>query len=460
MGFGDVVGPLVSLVKDTFHVSDFVARLVPFTGFLMFFLLSVPMGLVQDRKGKKFVLVLGLAVALAGAVLPILAGMYGRPTDTRGILVSGGKEHSFVSSAETKVSVQPGDKIIFRGLSASKEPFIVPDIPGAPLGPYTFKPATSTITGGEPNVVIHIPRDLSKFYVVLASILLLCAGATILQVCGNPVMRDVSAEGKFSSNLSLAQSVKAVGSSMGFLLLPLVAVPLKLDWSIQFPIFAGALLIALVACMPLQLKTERDPNSRPATMESCFTLFGKNTFILTMVLGIFFYVGAEVCFGSSVPLLLKEKFGLDLQQSLWISWSLVFLPILVGRFAGAAVLRVIKPALFLKLTSILSLAGIALVFSGSQTLTYAGIVLATLGFANIFPLIFSIAVDALPERSNEISGLMISAIVGGAILPPVMGLVVDLCGKNQIAGFAVPFAALLYILWLSLSQAARHSVKA
>lgn len=381
MGFGDVVGPLVALVKETFQVSDFMARLVPFTGFLMFFLLSVPMGLVQDRKGKKFVLMLGLATALAGAVLPILAGMYGKAEVTAG--------------------------------------------------------------------------DLTKFYVVLASILLLCAGATILQVCGNPVMRDVSVKGAFASNLSLAQSVKAVGSSMGFLLLPLVAIPLGLDWSVQFPIFAGALLIALVACVPLKLTTERDPNSRPATMGSCFSLFGKNTFILTMVLGIFFYVGAEVCFGSSVPLLLKEKFGFDLGQSLWISWSLVFLPILVGRFVGAAILRVLKPALFLKLTSVLSLAGIALMFTGIQVLTYVGIVLATLGFANIFPLIFSIAVDALPERSNEISGLMISAIVGGAVLPPVMGLVVDCFGKNQLAGFVVPFVALVYILWLALTQAGK-----
>ena len=384
MGFGDVVGPLVALVKETFQVSDFVARLVPFTGFLMFFLLSVPMGLVQDRRGKKFVLMLGLAVALAGAALPILAGMYGKP-----------------------VAIAKG--------------------------------------------------DLTQFYVVLASILLLCAGATILQVCGNPVMRDVSAEGKFSSNLSLAQSVKAVGSSMGFLLLPLVANPLGLDWSVQFPIFSGALLIALVACVPLQVKTKRDPNSKPATMESCFALLGGNRFILAMVLGIFFYVGAEVCFGSSVPLLLKEKFNFDLKSSLWISWLLVFLPILAGRFVGGLVLRVIKPVLFMKLTSVLSLAGIALIFSGNQLLTYTGIVLATLGFANIFPLIFSIAVDALPERSNEISGLMISAIVGGAVLPPVMGLVVDCCGKNQIAGFVVPFAALLYILWLALTQAARNA---
>jgi len=269
-------------------------------------------------------------------------------------------------------------------------------------------------------------------------------------------MRDVSPQGKFSSNLSLAQSVKAVGSSMGFLLLPLVAKPLGLSWSVQYPIFAAALVIALCACLPLTLAEESAAQRQPATLGSCFSLFGRNTFVLTMVLGIFFYVGAEVCFNSGVPLLLKERFGLDLENSLWVSWSLFFLPILAGRFAGAAILRVLKPALFLKLTAVLSLVGIAAVFSGVQSLTYAGIVVAALGFANIFPLIFSIAVDALPERSNEISGLMISAIAGGAVLPPVMGWVVDLADKNQIAGFAVPFAALLYILWVALTQATRR----
>jgi fucose permease len=383
MGFGDVVGPLVSLVQTTFKVSDFTAQLVPMTGFLMFGLLSVPMGLVQDRKGKKFVLTLGLLVALVGLLLPIGAGMYGRP---------------------------------------------------------------AAIAEG----------DLTKFYVVLGSILLLCAGATMLQVCGNPVMRDVSPEGTYSSNLSLAQSVKAVRSSMGFLLVPLVAVPLHLDKFVLFPVYAAVVLLTLLACAPLHLKTEHDPNSQPASLGSCFSLFGKNRFVLTMVMGIFFYVGAEVCLSSGVPLLLRKKFDLDPEKfGLLISWSLFFLPILVGRFAGAAVLRVLKPALFLKLTAVLSIVGIAMVFSGVKAVTFAGIVLAALGFANIFPLIFSIAVDAMPERSNEISGLMVTAIAGGAILPPVMGLVSDALGV--VGGFVVPLAARVYILWLALVQAERKS---
>ena len=59
MGFGDVVGPMVSLAKETFALSNFMAQLLPFSGFIMFGLLSVPMGLLQDRKGKKFILMTG-----------------------------------------------------------------------------------------------------------------------------------------------------------------------------------------------------------------------------------------------------------------------------------------------------------------------------------------------------------------------------------------------------------------
>ncbi len=55
MGFGDVVAPLVSLVKDSFEVSNFVASLITTSGFIMFGVLSIPLGVYQDKKGKKFI---------------------------------------------------------------------------------------------------------------------------------------------------------------------------------------------------------------------------------------------------------------------------------------------------------------------------------------------------------------------------------------------------------------------
>ena len=70
-----------------------------------------------------------------------------------------------------------------------------------------------------------------------------------------------------------------------------------------------------------------------------------------------------------------------------------------------------------------------------------------LGFANIFPLIFSIAVDQMPDRTNELSGLMVTAIVGGAIIPPIMGKIADM--SNMTIGFFVPLTGILYIAFVA-----------
>jgi len=382
MGFGDVVGPMVGLAKDSFQLSNFMAQLLPLMGFIMFGVLSVPLGIFQDRKGKKFLLILGLLIALIGLSIPILNGMYG-PT------------------------------VVFTGMSGS------------------------------------------AFPVLLLAILMLGAGATVLQVSGNPIMRDVSPEGKYSSNLSLAQSVKAVGSSMGFLLPPLVAVPLGLDWTILFPVYAGLIFLTLLWVSATKIEEKRDAGSVPATIGACLKLLG-NGYVAMMVFGIFIYVGAEVSMSSGVPILLKEKYGIT-EFGLLVAWALFFLPILAGRFTGGLILRALAPKKFLVITVLISLLGILLMFMGSTELAYIGIILTGLGFANIFPLIFSITVDRYPERSNELSGLMVSAILGGAIIPPIMGLVGDLSSVQ--AGFMVPLACVLLIGWIAVRVNGKATAK-
>lgn len=373
MGFGDVVGPMVSLAKESFGLSNFMAQLLAFSGFLMFGILSVPMGIFQARRGKKVALVLGLAVACVGLVLPILGGMYGGEIDFQ----SGGG---------------------------------------------------------------------FKYYLILLSVLLLGAGATVMQVSGNPIMRDVSAEGHFSSNLSLAQSVKAIGSSLGFLLPPFFIWAFGLNWTVLFPIYA---LIVLITCLWVRsTKIKEAPATDAVSLSSCLALL-KNGYVVLMVLGIFLYVGAECCMNSGVPLLLAEEFNFDTQkEGLLISWSLFFLPVLVGRFAGAAILRKMPANRFLLITVLLSLVGVFLVFTGHIVSTMAGVILVGLGFANIFPLIFSIAVDKMPRYANELSGLMITAILGGAIVPLFWGFVAD--AATIVIAFVVPLVCLVYILFLGL----------
>ena len=69
MGFGDAVGPFVSLAREKFQLSNFMAQMIPFVGFAMFGVLSIPMGVYQDQKGKKYIIMLGLCVMLAGILI-------------------------------------------------------------------------------------------------------------------------------------------------------------------------------------------------------------------------------------------------------------------------------------------------------------------------------------------------------------------------------------------------------
>src|SRR5438477_11565277 len=74
MGFGDAAGPFVSLARQQFNLSAFMAQLIAFTGYIMLGILSVPTGVFQDKKGKKFVLILGLCSVLAGELASTVAG--------------------------------------------------------------------------------------------------------------------------------------------------------------------------------------------------------------------------------------------------------------------------------------------------------------------------------------------------------------------------------------------------
>lgn len=173
-----------------------------------------------------------------------------------------------------------------------------------------------------------------------------------------------------------------------------------------------------------------------------------------MVLGIFLYVGAEVSMSAKLPNYLERQFNFDIEKlGLWGALSF-FLALMTGRFLGGVALNWIQPKKFLTITAVISIFGIiSLYLAPTEIFGFGSIVVIGLGFANIFPLIFSITVNAYPERSNEISGLMITAIIGGAFIPVVFGLVADLF--TLMAGFAVPFICISYILIIARKSAGR-----
>ena len=359
MGFGDAVGPFVGLAREEFQLSNAVASLIPFVGFSMFGLLSVPVGVLQDRRGKKFVLMLGLLVALTG--------------------------------------------------------------------------------------LMNASFGLTTFFRFLVTILLLGAGAAILQVAGNPIMRDVSEPGRFARNLTLGQFVKALGSLSGAVIPVVAARYFGAGWGVIFPVYACAIALTVVAVGALRV-TEQKPDRPAATLASCLALL-KNPYVLSMVAAIFLYVGAEVSVSAGIPLLLKDRFDIDISRVGLLGTGLFFTALTIGRFSGSVILTWMAPRRFLVVTCLLSLAGLAGLVLPSSALALASFFVAGLGFANIFPLVFSIAVERIPSHTNELSGLMVTAIVGGAFLPPLMGALADRTSVQL--GFLVPTAAIAYITWVA-----------
>ncbi len=375
MGFADAAGPFVGLARQQFNLSNFTAQLIAFAGFIMFGILSVPVGVYQDKKGKKFVLVLGLLVMMAGVVIPAVLGF-------------------------------------------------------------------------------------STFPAFLLTVVLLGAGATILQVAGNPLMRDVSEEGKYSRNLSMAQFVKAIGSMSGPIIPVIAAHLFGLSWRVVFPVFSVVIAIALLSAVTMNIQEAALADQETATVRSCLSLL-KNGYVAVMVLAIFLYVGAEVSVSSGIPLFLKDRYGIDIAKTGLLGTGLFFAALTAGRFSGGVILNWIKPKTFLVATCFLSILGLLGLFMPFQWVAVASFFITGLGFANVFPLVFSITVDRMPQSANALSGLMITAIVGGAFLPPVMGAIADAAHSMQVA-FVVPLAAIFYITWAAVMNLkdARAAVRA
>ena len=373
MGFGDAAGQLVSVVEKVFNISPFMASFVSFFGLIMFGVLSVPMGVVQSRIGKKSTLMIGLVLFLCGAILPVIAFSFG---------------------------------------------------------------------------------------VILLSVFLMGAGAAILQVSGNPMMRDVSAEGKYSSNLSFAQSVKAIGTLSTSLIIVLIGTSLmKYGWfsavgqdgeavnmgfRILFPIFAVVLLVTLLLVAAFVPNAKNEETEKPTTVGKCIKALG-NPYILMMFLGIFFYCGAEASMFNRIPSILIEN---NPSLTPAIGNIVLIVALFVGRFAGGVFLRFMKPNTFLYVTIGISVLGNVLLFLPyNSVITWLSFILIGLGFANIFPLIFSMCIGRMPDKSNEISGLMTTAIVGAGIVPLLTGAAANI---NFKYAFIVTLACLAYLTFVAM----------
>jgi fucose permease len=209
-----------------------------------------------------------------------------------------------------------------------------------------------------------------------------------------------------------------------------------------------AVTIAGVALLRVEEKKGAE-DKPPASIGSSFALL-KNPYVFLMIFGLFLYVGAEVGVNSWIATYLSEKFQLDLGSLATGGIAFFFVALSIGRLLGSAILNFVSARRFLVMTALLGVLGMLGIILGTREVAVVSIFAAGLGFGNIFPLVFSILIDRMPERSAELSGLLCMAIAGGAVMPWLMGVVDDRFGIT--AAMLVPFLSCLYILVLGLGS--------
>ena len=295
----------------------------------------------------------------------------------------------------------------------------------------------------------------------LGALFILASGVTLLQVAGNPYVTLLAKPGKESATLTLVQAFNSLGTTIApqigaFLILAdatqTVSKAEKIS-SVQIPYLGLAGLLIILAVF---VKMIRLPDARKiAEAESEHNHDGKSSVwqykhLVLGAAGIFCYVGAEVSIGSLMVNVLGFLKGLDhasAAQYLSFYWG----GAMVGRFLGSAVMAKIAPNRYLAFNATIAVVLLIIaMMTGKGNADVAMWALLAIGFFNsiMFPTIFSLATKNLGKFTNAASGVLCTAIVGGAIVPVVQGWAVDT--YSLMSSFIVSAVCYLYIVFFAL----------
>ncbi|AVM58396.1 MFS transporter [Bacteroides heparinolyticus] len=290
------------------------------------------------------------------------------------------------------------------------------------------------------------------YVLMLLSFSLLGIGNALMQTSLNPLLSNIVSGERLASSLTFGQFVKAIASFLA----PYIAMwgatqtipSLGMGWRILFPIYMVVAVIAIFWLGATSIQEEKE-EGRPSTFGECLALLGK-PFILLCFLGIMCHVGIDVGTNTTAPKILMERLGMTLSDA-GFATSLYFIFRTAGCLLGAVVLQKVASKPFFAVSVLCMLAAMAGLFVfHEKTMIYVCIALIGFGNSNIFPIIFSQALLAMPQKKNEVSGLMIMGLFGGTVFPIAMGLASDAMGQS--GAVAVMTIGVLYLIFYMLKM--------
>lgn len=319
--------------------------------------------------------------------------------------------------------------------------FLIFSIPTGMLMNKIGRKKTVLISNLITIVAMFIPLIEYSFAMSLVAFALLGIANTILQVSLNPLLTNVVKGDKLTSSLTAGQFVKAISSFCGPFIAAFASAALG-NWQYIFPIYAFITLISTVWLMVTPIKEETITN-KASSFGEVFGLL-KDKRILLFFLGIVFVVGVDVGLNTVAPKILMERAGLNSIEAGY-GPSMYFAFRTAGAFLGAILLAKYSPSGIFKIITVTAvLALFALIFAANQIAIFALLAIVGFAIANVFSIIFSLALQSCPDKANEISSLMITGVFGGAVIPFIMGLASDVVG-SQVGSVLVILLGAAYL---------------
>ena len=287
-------------------------------------------------------------------------------------------------------------------------------------------------------VSLLLPIFGESFGLMLVSFSLLGIGNALMQTSLNPLVATVVRGGHLASTLTFGQFVKAIASFMA----PYIAawgatqaIPsFGLGWRVLFPIYMIIGIAASLFLLSTPIEEEGpafDRETSPTVgkqFAACFRLLGKPIVLLSFI-GIMCHVGIDVGTNTTAPKILIERLGMTLNDAAFAT-SLYFIFRTIGCLTGSFFLRVVNNRLFFVISiTMMALSMCGLFFGTTKLVLYIAIALVGYGNSNVFSLVFAQALQSVPDKQNEVSGLMIMGLFGGTIFPLIMGFASDAMGQ-------------------------------
>ena len=310
-------------------------------------------------------------------------------------------------------------------------------------------------------LLFYPAADSQSYPTFLGALFILASGVTLLQVSGNPYVTLLAKPGKESATLTLVQAFNSLGTTIApiigahFILADAAQKASKAEQiaSVQIPYLGLAGLLILLAVF---VKMIRLPDARKiAVEESEHNHDGKTSVwqykhLILGVVGIFCYVGAEVSIGSFMVNILGFLKGLSHAEGAKLL-SYYWGGAMVGRFLGSAVMARVAPNRYLAFNASVATALLVIaIMVGKGNADIAMWALIAIGFFNsiMFPTIFSLATKNLGKFTNSASGILCTAIVGGALIPVLQGKIADDFG--MMISYVAPAVCYFYIVFFAL----------